>query len=258
MGRLKCYKDELTAVINQKGVLDLDTVKGCTLGIKNNPKGCWGLCYAKKIADFRGIDFSKSVQRRIKNLKQIRDIAKLIMSKKVEFVRIGTMGEPCHYWEHTINVINFIYKCNKPIILITKHWIRASDEQLKKLGDMGVIINTSLSPLDTNGQIEYRLEQYNRYKKYGKSILRIISCEFNKDNKEGERLANIQSELFKNELVLDNPLRVGLSYPMVKQGIIKVKKVWDLDSQVYMSKFNDKTYVGRCSDCPEKCGITMN
>jgi hypothetical protein len=118
---MKYYKDELTAVINQKGVLDLDTVKGCTMGIRNNPDGCWGLCYAKKIADFRGIDFSKSVQRKIKSLRQMKEIAKLIMTEKVEFVRIGTMGEPCHFWEHTINVIKFIYKSGKPIVLIMKH-----------------------------------------------------------------------------------------------------------------------------------------
>lgn len=254
---MKYYKDELTVEENQKGVLDLDTIKGCTLGCMNCEKGCWGLCYAYKIANFRGIDFTKSITRWLKTQKQMKEIGKKIFRSEKEFIRIGTMGDPCHNWDYTIRICKWIVNSKKPIVIITKHWIKMTDEQMKELGDMNVIINTSLSALDTDEQIEYRLEQYNRYKKYGPSVLRIISCDFNEETSEGKRMADIQKELFKNENIIDNPLRVPLSYQLVKDGIIRVKKIMDINSAVYMSKFNPDTYIGVCENCPEMCGINF-
>jgi len=254
---MRYYKDELTVEENQKGVLDLDTVKGCSLGCQNCEKGCWGLCYAYKIANFRGIDFAHSVTRKLKTRSQIKDIGKKIFRSEKEFIRIGTMGDPCHNWGYTLLICEWIYKSKKPIVIITKHWIELTDKQMERMGELDVIINTSLSALDTEEQIKYRLEQYERYKKYGKSVLRIISCDFNVENPEGKRLMDIQNELFKNEYIIDNPLRVPTSYPLVKSGIIKVTKVMDINSEVYMSKFNPETYIGVCKDCPELCGVNF-
>ena len=253
----KKYKSYLTADINRKGVLDLDTVKGCTRGVENHPDGCWGLCYAKKTADFRGIDFSQSITRRLTNINQLKQIAKLVMGNNVDFIRIGTMGDPCHNWDYTIKIAVFVAKCQKPVIIITKHWISLSDEQMKILGENKTIINTSISALDTAEQRKHRLRQYQRYKKYGKSILRIVSCDFNKDNKEGKRLAEIQDKLFKNTKIIDNPLRIFKTHHFITNKLLRVKKIQDLNSQVYMSKFNDKTYIGHCQNCPEKCGINL-
>jgi hypothetical protein len=45
------YLPILTAVENQKGVLDVDTVKGCAIGMRVYPNGgCYGECYAAKTA----------------------------------------------------------------------------------------------------------------------------------------------------------------------------------------------------------------
>jgi hypothetical protein len=46
----KQYHPILTATLNRKGVLDVDTVKGCTIGLAKYPKGCYGECYAYKNA----------------------------------------------------------------------------------------------------------------------------------------------------------------------------------------------------------------
>ena len=177
---MKEYIDKITSGVNDKGVYDIDTVKGCELGLKNNPDGCWGLCYAKKIADRYGIDFSKSVVRRSESFSQIQKTIKEIKNLPILFSRIGTMGDPCHAWKQTISVCGWLTKTDKDIVIITKHWIKLTDEQMEKLGKLKVIINTSISALDTEAQREYRLKQYNRYKKFGKSILRIVSCKFNK------------------------------------------------------------------------------
>lgn len=53
------YLPKLTLVINKKGVLDLDTVKGCAYGLKAHPDGgCYGLCYACKVATRYKYDFT--------------------------------------------------------------------------------------------------------------------------------------------------------------------------------------------------------
>ena len=39
---------------------------------------------------------------------------------------------------------------------------------------------------------------------------------------------------------------------------IKVKKIMDINSEVYMSRFYPDTYIGVCKDCPEMCGINFN
>src|SRR5678809_1220036 len=50
-GGLRRYLPILTATENQKGVLDVDTVKGCTLGMQAQPSGgCYGECFAAKTA----------------------------------------------------------------------------------------------------------------------------------------------------------------------------------------------------------------
>ena len=59
------YRPILTAVENEKGVLDVDTVKGCTLGMSARPNGgCYNECYAFKIASRYNIDFTVAVSRR--------------------------------------------------------------------------------------------------------------------------------------------------------------------------------------------------
>ena len=44
---------------------------------------------------------------------------------------------------------------------------------------------------------------------------------------------------------------------MVKNGIIKVKKIMDINSEVYISRLNPDTYIGVCKDCPEMYGVNF-
>lgn len=61
---LRRYASGLTASVNSNGVMDCDTVKGCSLGMAAYPSGgCYGECYARKIAAYRGFDFTVSVNR---------------------------------------------------------------------------------------------------------------------------------------------------------------------------------------------------
>ena len=59
----RLYSELMAADVNDKGVLDIDTVKGCTAGMRVREKGCYDGCYAANFAKFRGIDFTLAVKR---------------------------------------------------------------------------------------------------------------------------------------------------------------------------------------------------
>lgn len=235
---------------------DLDPFKGCEDGLKNNPNGCWGLCYAAKIAKFRGYDFGKTIYRDFKNEQQLKNIGKkLIQTSFIEgiqpqFVRLGVMCDPSFDWEHTLKIVDKIRAYNVDIIIITKHWKELQENQLSRLN--GLCINTSISVLDSDNQIQYRLYWYNKLKKYCKSILRVNTADFNDEN-----LKEKQIQLLNNEKVIDNILRIPKSHYLVKNGVVNVNKYKFLNSMVYASIFNKSTHFGYCDDCKEKCGLSL-
>lgn len=213
-----------------------------------------------------GYDFSKTVLRDFKNEAHRIKIIKEIEKIPLPFVRMGTMGDPSENWEHTLKICRAINathqfslfkKASKQIVIITKHWTNLTDSQLKELSNYNVCINTSVSALDPDEQLTNGLVQFERVKPYCKSILRIVSADFNKENSEGKRLGNLQDELFKNQSTLDTVLRVRQSNPLVTTGILKIKKGNFMGKQQYLSKFNKKTYVGKCSTCLEMCGVNI-
>ena len=164
------------------------------------------------------------------------------------------MGDPSEDWQHTIDVCKIISKSEKPIVIITKHWNILTNEQLEEIKELNICINTSISALDNDDEIGTRLNQYNRLKKYCKSVLRIVSCDFNLKNHEGYLRSKIQKELFKNENVIDTIFRPSKNNPLILNKIINVEKVKFLKSEVLTSIFNKNTYLGDCNNCPDLCG----
>lgn len=256
---MRSYSDILTADVNGKGVLDIDTVKGCTSGMGANPvTGCYGCCYAAKIAKYRGIDFTISVKRKIISAAHADAIVRTVKSAPYGFFRIGTMGDPSHEWEHTVDIVEWLAPYATPVI-ITKHWIRATDNEFTRLINAGAILNTSLSALDTAPQLSHREREMYRYKSLGgHSIARIVSCEFDESNRQGALMAEVQHRLLAMSPMIDNPLRVDASHPMVVAGVIKTSKVKDLTAMRSISLFNKATYLGHCRDCPDMCGMSSN
>ncbi len=256
-GPSRLYQNVLTADVNEKGVLDVDTVKGCTAGMNARPgTGCYGGCYAANIARFRGIDFSRSVVREIGDAGNVRKIERAVAAAPEGFFRIGTMGDPCHAWEHTVRVVEWLAPLAVPVI-VTKHWMRATDAQLERLVVCGTVLNTSVSALDTSAELAHRERQIERYRAFGGvSVARIVSCDFNTENDEGRVMARVQARLFTLAPTLDNPLRVPRNHDLVQRGVIRVRRVQDLAAVRTISIAADsKTYVGHCSACPDKCGL---
>lgn len=57
---------------------------------------------------------------------------------------------------------------------------------------------------------------------------------------------------------LDTVLRVNKNNPWLKAGIIKVKRGKFLGNKTLMSKYNPKTYFGKCSACYDTCGLNTS
>ena len=183
----------------------------------------------------------------------------------MSFIRIGCAGDPSENWEHTINIIKQLKENNqlslfdisskKQIVIITRHWNILTDLELIELSKYNVCVNTSVSALDNDNLINIALKQYERLKPYCKSILRVVSCDFNELNETGKHKAEIQRKLFKNDGVIDTVFRPSKTNDLVKNQIINVKKMTFMKSKSLVSKFNKKTFLGKCSNCLEMCGI---
>ena len=252
------YSNKIALAKNQRGIYSLDTSIGCASGMANEVGGCYNDCYAAKAAKLYGYDFSKTVLRYFENEYHRRRVMNQINRIPLDFVRIGSSGDPSENWDHTISILKQIDKCNKQIVIITRHWTALADEHLQYLSTINVCFNTSASALDKPEVLKNCLEQYERLKPYCKSILRIVSCEFNTENETGKTLSDIQHLLFKNEDTLDTVLRVNKNNRLAKEGIIKVKQSTFLGKKALISKFNKKTYFGKCSTCHEMCGIRIS
>ena len=251
------YSNKISITKNSRGIYSLDTSIGCASGMNNEDGGCYNDCYAAKSAKLYGYDFSKTILRSFVNEKHRIKVVSQINKIKLDFIRIGTSGDPSENWEHTISIIKQIDKCNKQIVIITKHWTNLSIEQLEYLGTINVCINTSVSALDKPHLLSNSIDQYKILKKYCKSILRIVSCDFNLSNEIGNKLSIIQNELFKNDDIIDTILRLNRKNELIKNGIVNVKESTFLGKKALISKFNRNTYFGKCSNCHEMCGVLI-
>lgn len=251
---MRTYGSTIALTHNSRGVYSLDPSLGCTSGTRDNKKGCYNDCYAVKSAQKYGYDFGTTVLRFFRDKKHKQFIINQIKKIPLPFVRMGTMGDPSENWGHTLDVCRTIARANKEIVIITKHWNKLTDEQVNELSEYNICVNTSVSALDQPGHLVNSVNEFLRLKPYCKSVLRIVSADFNLDNETGHRLAKIQSELFKHEPTLDTVLRVAKNNPYVTDGIINIKRVNFLGKKQWASKLNKKTYLGKCSTCHEMCG----
>lgn len=252
---MRLYGSRIALTHNSRGVYSLDPSLGCSSGMDGNKTGCYGDCYAAKSAKIYGYDFTQTILRKFVNKKHKYKIIEQVKKIPLPFVRMGTMGDPSENWEHTFDICRTIAIANKEIVIITKHWKQMTDAQVSELSAHNICINTSVSALDEPEHMAQSVNEFNRLKPFCKSVLRIVSADFNLDNETGHRLAKVQAELFKLTPTLDTVLRVSKNNKLVTDGIIKIKQTNFLGNKQYASKFNKKTYLGKCSTCSEMCGV---
>ena len=261
---MKDFRPTISASINRKGVLDIDTVKGCELGMKTYPNGgCYGLCYAAKLSSLYGYNFAKCTSREFTNRNQCEFgfvgcnignsvVLNVVKTHSLDWFRIGTMGDPSHDWKLTLELCEWLFSIRTPVI-ITKHWITIPAFMLCDFAETKAVFNTSVSALDTEQEIEHRLEQHERLKRNGcKSILRIVSCKFG-DTENGKKMKGVQDWLFSLGCCIDNPLRIPKNDYRVLCGDIMVTSTRPLS----ISQQNKDTYTGHCKACPDQCGLNL-
>lgn len=255
---MRRYRGVLTASVNQKGVLDVDTVKGCTLGMRVRPDGgCYGECYAAKIATRYGIDFATSVSRKLMPW----DRASLFCTVRdfdASWYRIDTAGDPCHDWDNTLDVCEALQGTGKIPVIITKHWIALTDAHIERLRAVRAVVNTSTSGLDTDAETKYRVAQIKRIHDAGvRSVNRIVTCSYG--SSDWARAANEkQKYLLSIGPVIDNPLRVTKSNPRVQSGEILVERQERaIGGGKIISLHSPHAYLGTCANCPDQCGVTQ-
>lgn len=251
---LRKYRPVITASENQKGVLDVDTVKGCACGMARYSGGCYEECYANKTAHMYGIDFGASVTRKA-TPRAFRQVFFKVKEHSASWYRIGTFGDPSHDWDATIDIIERLHPTGKKAVIITKHWNPLSMPHMIRLLELGAVVNTSTSALDTQSEIEYRLDQFLQLKALGvKSVLRVVTCKFGDTNWGREKRA-VQGFLLSHSPVIDNPLRASKSNPRVISGDIILERRNDsIGGGKLISIHNDNIYIGHCSKCPDQCG----
>jgi hypothetical protein len=250
------YLPFLSVMVNGKGVVDCDTVKGCSAGMAKYPNGgCYGECYAYKTANRYGIDFKISVSRKLLN-SRFNSCFDVIKNHHASWYRVGTAGDPSHDWDHTISVCEALQYTEKVPVIITKHWKSLSDSHLKRLKSLSAVINTSTSGMDTEGEIRHRVGQITRIKEAGiTSVCRVVTCEYGESG-WARKCQEKQDYLLSFDYVIDNPLRASKSNKHVIAGdIILTRQDRSIGGGKYVSLHRPDIYLGVCENCPDQCGV---
>lgn len=254
---LRLYSPFLSASENRKGVLEVDSVKGCTFGMSNYKNGgCYDSCYAASIAKLYGIDFSKSISRKITG-RNANLVYKTVKDHNSNWYRVGVSGDPSHDWDNTIFILDFFKYTNKTPVIVTKHWVGLSEKQIKAFKLLGAVFNTSISAMDSYDEIEYRLSQHNRLNSYGlKSVLRVVTCDFG-DTERGNEMKQTQERIVGLGYYIDTPFRANSKNKYVANGDVLLKSIETNTSKnkTQISLHCDSVYVGHCSRCKDQCGV---
>lgn len=250
----RTYQPFLTVETNGKGVLDIDPVKGCALGMLAHPgRGCYGECYAAKTAARYGIDFTTSVSRRIYTNWHLATISKLMGESGLSWYRMGTAGDPSHDWSNTLSVMRALDPMKMSPVVVTKCWITPTDEQVERMARLRATVNISVSALDSSEELAHRMLQRERFIDAGiRAVMRVVTCSFT-----DSRMSSRQNELLALNPVIDNPLRACKSSALVTNGTIELTS---RPSSIggggrFVSLHSQSVYLGECEECPDQCGI---
>ena len=252
---LRLYRPVLTAHKNGKGCLDVDTVKGCTLGMQAYPMGgCYGECYAYKNSIRYGFDFGVSISRKLRPGSRA-DVFCTVRDHAAGWYRIGVAGDPSHDWENTVKVCEFLAPTRKLPVIITKHWITISDDQLRRLAAVSAVMNTSTSGMDSDHELEHRIRQIKRLHTFGiTSVCRVVTCKYG-HSKWARCCQKKQEYLLSLKPTIDNPLRAQRTNPHVTAGEIMLDRVDEaIGGGKLLSLHTTDVYLGACEKCADQCG----
>jgi hypothetical protein len=225
-------------------------------------------CYSARIARIYGYDFTKTVYRYFESHQHRREIISAINKTDLPFIRMGNSGDPSENWAHTLHICEEIYRglgavqlalfrlvVPKWIVIITRHFNQIDNQDLNRLQRYRVCINTSVSAIDTPDDLQRGLNEYRRLQPYCKSVLRVITFDFNEQNERGREYAEIQRRLLNETGIIDTVFRPSKNNPLLNDGIIKAERKRFLGRTTLVSKHDPKIFMGKCQGCTELCGV---
>ena len=257
INKSKTYKPVLSITLNNKGVIDIDTVKGCVYGMSKYPNGgCYGECYAYKDATRYGIEYKTSVSRKFQDREHRATVLNILNEYKTNWYRVGVAGDPSYDWDNTITVCRALRYSNKTPVIITKHWIELTDSQIDILRKLNVVINTSTSGLDSDSELLHRVKQAHKLEECGvKSVTRVVTCKYG-TTEFGNNCNDKQSYLLSQNHVINNPLRLSKDNKHYLNGDILAENIdCAIGGGKFVSLMDSKVYLGVCKYCPDQCGV---
>ena len=180
-----------------------------------------------------------------------------------DWIRIGVNGEPSCDWSLTIKTARVCVEEGKRVVVLTRLAKLPSDEQLREMAGLGVVLSLTISSLDAWSP---RFEIATRYREVGgRPLFRIVSFAF----KEWA-LQDAQSKLERGALkkgipVLEQParlLKTNPTYELVDQtayhqheGYVSGKTRWRSAGK----QLSDESAIceGYCGSCAVKCGVAI-
>lgn len=254
---LRRYGSVLTAAVNTKGVMDVDTVKGCTFGMSAYPDGgCYGECYARKIAAYRGFDFARSVVRHFEGREHVATVRNILNAHDATWYRIGTHGDPSHDWRSTLSVCKYLWPTGMTPVIVTKHWLTLDDGQVAYLAKLKAVVHTSVSGMDTDAELTHRLHETERLRSAGvRCLLRVVTCQYG-TSEWASSCREKQDHLLAQGDVIDNPLRAPWTNKRVQAGDIVLSRADEaIGGGKTVSLHCSSVYLGACRACPDQCGV---
>jgi hypothetical protein len=130
------------------------------------------------------------------------------------------------------------------------------DWHIAKLARLGAVVNTSVSGMDTDAEIRYRVAQAERLREGGvRSVFRVVTCEYGRSG-WARRCQEKQAYLLSLSPLIDNPLRARQSNPHVVAGdIVLTRRGESVGGGKYVSLNSSAAYLGTCRECRDQCGV---
>lgn len=238
----------------------LDTVRGC-VGTRVTNGGCYGQCYAAKMAKMSGVNFSVPVSMELDPAVLRRALRKV----KENWIRIGVSGDPSLDWTLTLDTCKIIHDEGKVPVIITKGWHSLTDEQMLSMLRSGTILHVSCSGDDGVPMFNTRTKLMQRYLDLGgRTICRIISSAWTGEHAAMQERYMTWCKDHKIN-VLETPLRIYRTNPHYLEGRM-IKDKMKKHVSPYSGKFDGALTAGRmfqgpdvgycdtaCGDCPNQC-----
>ncbi|WP_255430589.1 hypothetical protein [Xenorhabdus sp. TS4] len=165
--------------------LTTDVVTGCL----PESMACYGMCFSAISSWENGIDFGKRINNHLDEDIFSCDLKALPDSQK--YIRCGWNSDPSWNWLLSTRMAELAREEGLLMIFITKSFKKMTDEVAQRLVAVKAEMRVSVSALDTNEQLQKRLDFIAYYRNTGGIVIPIVLTAFFKDITLMERQQNI-------------------------------------------------------------------